>query len=249
LRSPAHQQTKTCPPALCSVPLYALTAPHPPPSFHLPSSPSPFLLLKMQPLLRPSILQLKTAVEHVLAGGAAATLPSLSPATAPPAPPNPLPADVDTPPPLPPRRPHHTPSSPISTSPPLSRHSDASLPSPSSWSPVISDATPAEPHRQACQPAAAALPPVEWAHFDTDDTPQSQPLHVEEQQPPHAGASAVSSAVVSSVVAAGVAIPTGTDRDGCAAAQWRAAAPSRDTFSGGSQAPGRARCREKGRRA
>ncbi len=246
---PCARANATCRRALCFVRLYALTAPNPPPSFHLPP-PSPFLLLKMQPLLRPSILQLKAAVEHVLAGGAAATLPSLSPspssqfhspAAAPPATPNPLPPDDDTPPPLPPRRAHHTPSSPHS--PPLSRLADASPPSASSYSPVISDATPAQPHRHAVQP------PPEWAHFDTDDAPQSQPLHVEEQQPSLAGPFAVSSAIVSSVIAAGVAIPTGTDRDGCAAALSSAPVLSLTTFAAGSQTPGRARCREKGKRA
>ena len=74
-----------------------------------PAHTRPFL--PRQPLLRPTILQLKAAVEHAVAGGPAATLPLLAPlphsyATSPPAISSssaaaPVPPPVRSPPPLP----------------------------------------------------------------------------------------------------------------------------------------------------
>jgi hypothetical protein len=162
--------------------------------------------LRSQPLLRPNIFQVKAAVEHVLAGGSAATLPALTPL----AHPNPSPATPSTAPSLPTPPPGRLlPQQMPFYSPPLLNQPTATPPASSSWSPVVFDATPAQPRADACQ-AAASAPPTEWAHFDDDDAQQQQQPEEDRQQRSREG-----SVTKSAVVAAGVNIPTGSERDGC----------------------------------
>ncbi len=156
--------------------------------------------LPRQPHLRPTILQLKAAVEHAVAGGPAATLPPLAPsphsyASSPPAT-----STNSAAAPVPP---------PVLSPPPPPSHASAplSLASPQPRDFVITDATPASPPRAVSQPAQ----PAEWAQFGNDeDMPPPLPLQLVGEEQQAAGSSSLQK---SAVVAAGVVIPTGTERD------------------------------------
>ncbi len=146
-----------------------------------------------QPLLRPTAQQLKAAIEHAVAGGAVATLPPLAPPPRPSSSSSPAASNIST----------SLPRLPPSPS------SEALL-SPQPREIVITDATPVSPSRELCEPA----PLPQWAHFDNEeDLPPPLPLLRDGEQQQAASSSFLPK---SAVAAAGVVIPTGTERDSCA---------------------------------
>jgi hypothetical protein len=90
-------------------------------------------------------------------------------------------------------------------------------------------------------PQIAPPSPDEWAHFDDHFAQQQQEPDDDRQQ-----RSRAASFSKSYVIAAGVVIPTGSQRDGCTEPQMALPLPLLTSCAGGLQMPERDRCRECG---